>query len=100
MLRRPPRSTRADPLVPYTTLFRSVEVIENELAEPPQTPRASEPSEEETLTGAIERHLTKFFATQGDDLPPPGLYDRMLRELEIPLISLRDRKSTRLNSSH
>ena len=65
-----------------------VEVIENELAEPPQTQRASEPSEEETLTGAIERHLTKFFAGLGDDLPPPGLYDRMLRELEIPLISL------------
>src|SRR3546814_12584420 len=41
-----------------------VEVIENELAEPPQTPRARAPREEETLTGAIERHLTKFFATQ------------------------------------
>jgi two-component system nitrogen regulation response regulator GlnG len=65
-----------------------VEVIENELAEPPQAPRSAEPSEEETLTGSIERHLTKFFSTQGDDLPPPGLYDRMLRELEIPLISL------------
>jgi two-component system nitrogen regulation response regulator GlnG len=65
-----------------------VEVIENELAEPPQAPRNAEPSEEETLTGSIERHLTKFFSAQGDDLPPPGLYDRMLRELEIPLISL------------
>uniref|UniRef100_UPI003137DF8B helix-turn-helix domain-containing protein n=2 Tax=Ferrovibrio TaxID=1231242 RepID=UPI003137DF8B len=38
--------------------------------------------------GSIERHLTKYFSAQGDDLPPPGLYDRMLRELEIPLISL------------
>jgi two-component system nitrogen regulation response regulator GlnG len=65
-----------------------VEVIDNELAEPPQAPRNAEPSEEETLTGSIERHLTRFFSTQGDDLPPPGLYDRMLRELEIPLISL------------
>lgn len=65
-----------------------IEVIENELAEPPQAPRNAEPSEEETLTGSIERHLTKYFAAQGDDLPPPGLYDRMLRELEIPLISL------------
>src|SRR3546814_396477 len=27
MLRRPPRSTRTDPLFPYTTLFRSVEQI-------------------------------------------------------------------------
>jgi two-component system nitrogen regulation response regulator GlnG len=65
-----------------------IEVIETELAEPPQAPRNAEPSEEETLTGSIERHLTKFFSAQGDDLPPPGLYDRMLRELEIPLISL------------
>jgi two-component system nitrogen regulation response regulator GlnG len=65
-----------------------LEVIENELAEPPQAPRAAEPSEEETLGGAIERHLTKYFAAQGEDLPPPGVYDRMLRELEIPLISL------------
>jgi two-component system nitrogen regulation response regulator GlnG len=65
-----------------------VEVIDNELAEPPQATRSAEPSEEETLTGAIERHLTKYFAAQGDDLPPPGVYDRMLRELEIPLISL------------
>ena len=65
-----------------------LEVIETELAEPPQVPRSAEPSEEETLTGSIERHLTKFFSAQGDDLPPPGLYDRMLRELEIPLISL------------
>jgi two-component system nitrogen regulation response regulator GlnG len=65
-----------------------LDVIENELAEPPQAPRSAEPSEEETLTGSIERHLTKYFSAQGDDLPPPGLYDRMLRELEIPLISL------------
>ena len=65
-----------------------LEVIESELAEPPQAPRSTEPSEEETLTGSIERHLTKFFSAQGDDLPAPGLYDRMLRELEIPLISL------------
>jgi len=65
-----------------------VEVIENKLAEPPQASRAPEPSEEETLAGAIERHITKYFAAHGDDLPPNGLYDRMLRELEIPLISL------------
>src|SRR3546814_14953823 len=27
MIRRPPRSTRTDPLLPYTTLFRSYEVV-------------------------------------------------------------------------
>src|SRR3546814_6384498 len=30
MIRRPPRSTRTDTLFPYTTLFRSFDVIERE----------------------------------------------------------------------
>src|SRR3546814_4236616 len=29
MIRRPPRSTRTDTLFPYTTLFRSAEVVED-----------------------------------------------------------------------
>src|SRR3546814_13831767 len=29
MIRRPPRSTRTDTLFPYTTLFRSAELLEN-----------------------------------------------------------------------
>src|SRR3546814_19656280 len=32
MIRRPPRSTRTDTLFPYTTLFRSTEIIESALA--------------------------------------------------------------------
>src|SRR3546814_5645172 len=34
MLRRPPRSTRTDPLFPYTTLFRAVVIAERVLATP------------------------------------------------------------------
>src|SRR3546814_21105487 len=33
MIRRPPRSTRTDTLFPYTTLFRSREVIDTTLAD-------------------------------------------------------------------
>ncbi|MGD0632855.1 MAG: nitrogen regulation protein NR(I) [Beijerinckiaceae bacterium] len=36
---------------------------------------------------AVERHLAKLFTAHGDSLPPPGLYHRVLRELEQPLIS-------------
>jgi two-component system nitrogen regulation response regulator GlnG len=36
---------------------------------------------------AVERHLAKLFGAHGDSLPPPGLYHRVLRELEQPLIS-------------
>jgi len=39
------------------------------------------------LSTAVERHLSKLFAEHGDNLPPPGLYHRILRELEQPLIS-------------
>ena len=39
------------------------------------------------LSTAVERHLSKLFGAHGDALPPPGLYHRVLRELEQPLIS-------------
>ena len=39
------------------------------------------------LGTAVERHLSKLFGAHGDSLPPPGLYHRILRELEQPLIS-------------
>jgi two-component system nitrogen regulation response regulator GlnG len=43
-------------------------------------------SDEETLRGAIEQYLSHYFSGFGDDLPPPGLYHRVLREVELPLI--------------
>lgn len=39
-----------------------------------------------TLSGSIERHLAHYFNGFGEDLPPSGLYHRMLRELEYPLL--------------
>jgi len=47
-----------------------------------------EPPAEEGLAAAIERHLAAYFASFGDDLPPPGLYHRVLREIEQPLLSV------------
>src|SRR3546814_19220413 len=35
MIRRPPRSTRTDTLVPYTTLFRSARPLQRGAAHPP-----------------------------------------------------------------
>ncbi|RYB05030.1 nitrogen regulation protein NR(I) [Lichenibacterium ramalinae] len=44
-------------------------------------------ADEGGLMGAVERHLAELFAKHGEDLPPPGLYHRVLRELEVPLVS-------------
>lgn len=44
---------------------------------------------DETLQQSIHRHLKKYFDAHAvDDLPPPGLYSRILSELERPLIEL------------
>ncbi|MFO1062118.1 MAG: nitrogen regulation protein NR(I) [Dongiaceae bacterium] len=42
----------------------------------------------ESLSEAAERHLRDFFAAHRDGLPARGLYDRVLREIERPLIEL------------
>ncbi|MFA7431454.1 MAG: sigma 54-interacting transcriptional regulator, partial [Rhodospirillaceae bacterium] len=64
-----------------------VESIEMELASA-EPPRPAEAIEGEGLSDIIERHLRVFFSAHADGLPPAGLYDRILRELERPLISL------------
>jgi two-component system nitrogen regulation response regulator GlnG len=43
---------------------------------------------DDSLAGSVEKHLARYFDAHRDELPPPGLYDRVLREIEKPLISL------------
>ena len=40
------------------------------------------------LAQSVEMHLQRYFDLHGDHLPPPGLYDRILREIEKPLLEL------------
>lgn len=40
------------------------------------------------LADSIEQHLARYFAAFGKDLPPDGLYDRILFEVERPLLML------------
>jgi two-component system nitrogen regulation response regulator GlnG len=35
----------------------------------------------------VERYLATHFASFGRDLPPPGLYRRIIRQVEQPLIT-------------
>jgi two-component system nitrogen regulation response regulator GlnG len=44
--------------------------------------------ESEKLSGSVERHLKRYFDLHGNMLPPPGLYARILREIELPLIEI------------
>ncbi len=42
----------------------------------------------ERLGASVERHLRRYFDQHGGMLPPPGLYARILREIEAPLIEI------------
>jgi two-component system, NtrC family, nitrogen regulation response regulator GlnG len=42
----------------------------------------------EKLSESVARHLRRYFELHGEELPPPGLYDRILREMEAPLIEI------------
>ncbi|MBC9177681.1 nitrogen regulation protein NR(I) [Pseudoroseomonas ludipueritiae] len=63
------------------------DAVHNELAEaePMAEPELRAP---ETLEQAVERHLTTFVAAQKDGLPVRDLYERVLAEVERPLLRL------------
>ena len=46
------------------------------------------PDTAQSLADTVEQHLQRYFDLHGDDLPPPGLYDRIMRETERPLIQI------------
>jgi two-component system nitrogen regulation response regulator GlnG len=46
------------------------------------------PAGEETLGQSVDRHLRAYFRAHEGRLPAAGLYERVLHEIERPLISL------------
>src|SRR3546814_12875194 len=101
MLRRPPRSTRTDPLFPYTTLFRSHNFRVGAAARVEiRSPLAA--ADRQPGQGVLEGLL------EAEELDDPDVDRRM--EAQAPLVRPErrveldakppDRKSTRLHSSH
>ncbi len=72
----------------YTQEVIGVDVIETELAEAAPPPAPDPPPAGDSLGAAVERHLRTYFSAHRESLPATGLYDRVLREIERPLISL------------
>src|SRR3546814_17888380 len=105
IIRRPPRSTRTDTLFPYTTLFRSGEEGQACLRGC-GAGREAEPSRgKDTFfspIGRIQRRadrvtVGRFHGSVGGDGSAAPAGRRVLRR---GAGDCRDRKSTRLNSSH
>jgi two-component system nitrogen regulation response regulator GlnG len=72
----------------YSDDVINISVIEQELQPQEITPSEDAPGEDESLGMAVERHIAKYFAAHAGSLPPRGLYERVIREVERPLLSL------------
>jgi two-component system nitrogen regulation response regulator GlnG len=59
-----------------------VELSENDMDAAPITQEGG------SLTDSLHFHLSTYFKSHGSGLPPNGLYERVLREVETPLIEL------------
>jgi two-component system, NtrC family, nitrogen regulation response regulator GlnG len=70
----------------YSQETIGLDVIEAELAEAAPLAVPAESASGEGLAAAVERHISDYFAAHRGALPATGLYDRVLREIERPLI--------------
>ena len=64
----------------------SAEIVEQELRKEEAPPAPVGVSHDMTIGQAVEQHLQHYFAGFRGELPPPGLYQRMLAEVEYPLV--------------
>ncbi|MGE3646363.1 MAG: nitrogen regulation protein NR(I) [Beijerinckiaceae bacterium] len=86
-----PQETISAPLIAAELDYgRSMENSSDTAAPKPasgSTASAPEPMDDSNLSLAVENYLTQLFKSHGNDLPPAGLYHRILREVELPLIT-------------
>jgi two-component system nitrogen regulation response regulator GlnG len=72
-------------LHPQDTL--TTQIVEQELAGSAISPPLGGGADNGDLSESVERYLSRYFSSFGNELPPPGLYDRIIREVEKPLLS-------------
>lgn len=72
-------------LHPQDTL--TSQIVDQELAGAAPSMPASGQGEEGEFSETVERYLTRYFASFNGELPPPGLYDRVIRDVEKPLLT-------------
>jgi len=62
--------------------------VESVLGNQPETEPVLGGGDTEKLSASVARHLRHYFDLHGNMLPPPGLYARILKEMEMPLIEI------------
>ncbi len=66
----------------------SASVVKQEILARPSSVGSPQDDPNQKLGQAVESHLKRYFDLHGDALPPAGLYDRIIKEVELPLIAI------------
>jgi len=62
--------------------------VEQVLGQQPSPEPLAGVGEGDKLSASVARHLKRYFDLHGGQLPPAGVYQRILREVELPLIEI------------
>jgi two-component system nitrogen regulation response regulator GlnG len=86
----------------YSQEVIGVGIIDAELGDTTSSGDPSEAPSGEGLAAAVERHLKGYFAAHKGGVPAAGLYDRVLHEVERPLIvlTLRATRGNQIRAAH
>jgi two-component system nitrogen regulation response regulator GlnG len=71
----------------YAQEVIGADVIANELASGPMASFDGPSPVKAKLNEWMEAYLSDYFSSFGEELPPPGLYGRIIRDVETPLIN-------------
>lgn len=72
----------------YSDEVITAEIVRAELSTPQSSAANDVEGKRDNLSLAVHRHLERYFDGHSGSLPPKGLYDRVLKEVERPLIAL------------
>ena len=65
----------------------TIDSVDREIKETSQIASHDTTDEKASLCELVERHLADYFNSFGNELPPAGIYERIIREVEKPLLT-------------
>ncbi len=83
-----------DKIISYEDVLSEINIIPNSIK--------VNSINKDKLAISINQHLKRYFDLHGESLPPPGLYDRFMKEIEMSLISfsLKSTKGNQLKTAY
>ena len=66
----------------------SVNEVKQALSNQPEVSAVLFNGESDRLASDVDKHLRRYFDLHGSQLPPNGVYQRILKEIEIPLLTI------------